>query len=136
MRTSIASSGSLLNSASGYSLQTTLGQSSLIDITQGETLSLSQGFLQPLQGSFSFVDQIDFELFPNPTLDKVNLVFKSELQDYTVSIIHLDGRTVYQHEYQSSSQITIDLQDLPVGFYIVIIKHRSRTVGQKKLIKA
>ena len=63
-----------------------------------------------------------FEIFPNPTTDKISLNFDFENQQLVaVKIVDIMGRTVYNKFDNLAKEMSIDVSSLNVGQYVVNI---------------
>ncbi len=74
-------------------------------------------------GSGSGVDEINIQsanIYPNPVTDKLNIVLENA-QNSRVSISDASGRVVFEDEYNAQN-ISINVNDLQAGMYIVTIK--------------
>ncbi len=59
-----------------------------------------------------------FNLYPNPATTKLTINYHENIT--TILIANLLGQTIYSHEY-NSSQVQIDIADLPTGIYLIKI---------------
>ena len=59
-------------------------------------------------------------VFPNPANDRLNVALSSAA-NAVVSIKDMTGRVVLQQASNRSSMLTLDVQSLPTGTYIVEI---------------
>ncbi|MCD4731177.1 MAG: T9SS type A sorting domain-containing protein [Bacteroidales bacterium] len=79
----------------------------------------------------------DFTIFPNPTNGKFNIGFSDNVtSNLEITILNITGQQVYQEKMNNSNVLAdkgFDLQGLPAGTYVVILKD-DRSVFQKKLI--
>jgi len=72
--------------------------------------------------SFEKVNKV--EIYPNPTVDFLNIVIKnSNLNDPKIEIFNIIGNSVgVEVEKTSDNKYRINVQDLPSGYYLVTIK--------------
>ena len=72
-------------------------------------------------------------IYPNPAESFITLELSSDINVYDVSIIDLMGKEVYNSN--SLTSMRIDISDLEIGNYIIVVNSDS---GKKlgKLIKA
>lgn len=83
---------------------------------------------------------IDFQVYPNPVINSVNLSFNLEgsAEGTSISIYDLCGRDILTQELsgQSSGQymVSIDMSGYPQGTYLIRLKSE-RNIGVKKVIK-
>lgn len=80
----------------------------------------------------------DFELFPNPATNDINLrISAANSTDAKVSIVNALGQTVYANETtlnQGVNGIRIDSKEFASGFYNVIIESNNTSVVKKLAI--
>jgi len=62
----------------------------------------------------------DFNLYPNPAFDIVELVFEQE-EDRLITIVDLSGKQVFQVNTSSMRQ-RLNLSEIPDGIYLVVIR--------------
>lgn len=65
----------------------------------------------------------NFNFFPNPTKDKLNI--ESDIYDNQLEIISLDGITVMNTFFKSNKE-TIDISNLKQGIYIIKINNKAK----------
>jgi len=79
----------------------------------------------------------DYTIFPNPTNGKFKIGFSEYVtSNIEIAILNMTGQQVYHEKVNNSSMLTdreFDMQHLPAGTYVVILKDDS-SVSQKKLI--
>ncbi|MDD2386045.1 MAG: T9SS type A sorting domain-containing protein [Bacteroidales bacterium] len=73
----------------------------------------------------------DFEVFPNPTLNYIELRFVPENSD--IQIYDLTGRLVYKNKYRNESKILVS--DFKSGIYIVVANSKDGQIGLQKFVK-
>lgn len=86
-------------------------------------------------------NQLQFEVYPNPTTDYIEVGFDTELldnQDWNVEILDLYGKRVMRHIAQSrypGERLTIEIGDqLPSGTYLLKVTRGDQT-GTRQLVK-
>ena len=83
--------------------------------------------------------KIQFDIYPNPTSDKVNVSFDSKIgANYALAIYDMAGRIVKKMAYRAISGdniISTDLTSLQSGQYIVRLEDGNNIVGGKILVK-
>jgi hypothetical protein len=83
--------------------------------------------------------RIQFDIYPNPTSDKVNVSFESKVNaNYTLAVYDMAGRIVKKMAYRAISGdniISTDLTSLQNGKYIVRLEDGNNIVGGKILVK-
>lgn len=76
-----------------------------------------------------------FQVYPNPTTGRVQLEFLREFAgDAQLKITAISGAQVYMQPW-SSSQVDLDLSDLPNGVYVVHLIHNNEVHHQKLIIQ-
>ncbi len=71
-----------------------------------------------------------FSIYPNPTMDYVNINLNSlNSNSVTVKIIGLDGK-IYLQNISSNNQLKLDVSKLPAGFYFISIENGNDIMKQ------
>ncbi|MBL7789665.1 MAG: T9SS type A sorting domain-containing protein [Chitinophagales bacterium] len=82
---------------------------------------------------------IKFDIYPNPTTDKINISFESKMgANYTIAIYDIAGRVVKRMAYRAISgdnMINTDVSNLNNGKYIVRVEDGNNIVGGKIIVK-
>jgi hypothetical protein len=133
------------NQVSGHILIShTVGQPSIVGLSKGSSVSISQGFQFKLNKK-GFGDEIldyNFYAFPNPANSFVNIDFSSvgELfSDNQISIITHDihGRIVNLRLLSKKGALgTFDLSDALSGIYLVSVYGNNQKLGSLRICKA
>lgn len=137
----ISSAGGYDVSGGGISLSWTLGELVTSTVTSGGgELILTQGFQQ----SKLTVDAIEINpelgatvlIYPNPSVDMVNIKFSSPLSGETViSMLGPDGRAVFNEVLQAGILTKqINMQGYPGGTYFLRIQNANK-LNVYKVIK-
>lgn len=124
--------------AKSYFIQQSIGQSSPIQTFNANKHTLRQGFLQPVEAML-INNGLDLELevtvFPNPFSNQINIQFEESLTDWiVVSVYDVTSRQLFRQEFFPEEQIQIDLENFPIGTYILHGQMRAQTFVAK-LIK-
>lgn len=81
----------------------------------------------------------DFELYPNPVTDMVNVSFLTESrQDIEISIYNTQGQAVYMEQVEhfiGNYNGSIDVSDLSKGIYFVSFKGENGFINEKLIIQ-
>lgn len=82
---------------------------------------------------------LNYKLWPNPVNKNVNILFKAEKgQDTQIHLFNLEGKLIDQYEFEPSIykefNKSIDLSNLPIGFYILKITHGFSIYSDKIII--
>ncbi len=83
--------------------------------------------------SISETDSSEALLFPNPSYSYINIVNKSLITE--VSVLSADGKVLKTNSGLSTHSSTINLEDLPEGFYLIKILSESSNKTYKILKK-
>lgn len=84
------------------------------------------------------IEQVSFEVFPNPATDVINIIFNAQATDYVVSLMDLQGRTVSSMKLNNASgsqTLAFATENLAKGSYIVAISANGRTQVKNVVIK-
>ena len=109
-----------LPAVSVFQLKESEGQ--IIAATHGRgiwTLNLSGVGVKKVSGE----DNFDYNIFPNPASDFITIQMPENIPDnnLNISILNMEGRTVYNNRFSNSGEIVIDISNLLPGSYIVNI---------------
>ncbi len=80
----------------------------------------------------------NFNIFPNPATDKLNVNFTAENTDYTVAITDVAGRVLTSNTYSNisgSQNIEVSLAGITAGNYIVTVSCENGAYNKKVVIK-
>lgn len=122
------------NNKSFYIIES-IGQSSVINTYNVQNYSLRQGFLQPvnttlLEDSSNF--DLDAVVFPNPFYQTVNISFNEPIFDELyVYVSDLMGRIVHSSVYNPTQTLTIQINDVASGTYLLNVRMRQKTLVTK-----
>ncbi|MCB0761196.1 MAG: T9SS type A sorting domain-containing protein [Flavobacteriales bacterium] len=115
-----------------------------VDFTLGEpaiethsgTVVMTQGFQQTKLQIIGVreIDQLELEVFPNPTSDYIQVSWVGGANAVTVDIFDLNGRLVKSERAQATNRLTIDLTDLQSGSYVVQVR-QSNQINSSVLIQ-
>lgn len=120
-----------------YYIIESIGQAGVINTYTANNYDLRQGFLQPVSASVISNSSIDFRalLFPNPILREVTVKFKNPVIDVLqVALRDVLGRIVFSQQFNPSQSISLNLDNLTAGSYLLQIRMRSK-VFKAKIIK-
>jgi hypothetical protein len=79
-----------------------------------------------------------FSLYPNPAVNSVTIINKSENlnEDLHYEIVDLTGRTLLKGNLSGNSkETTIDFMHLPKSIYIVRLKNEKSILGELKFVR-
>jgi uncharacterized delta-60 repeat protein len=98
-----------------------VGSSNLIRLNGGNSVLFNEDFLNS-----------KLTLFPNPTIDYINIRLPSENLNYEYQIIDLSGKTIIQNK---SSESLINVQALSEGVYIIKVLSQQKEFISKFIKK-
>lgn len=87
----------------------------------------------PVSVNENVLNKEKLKVYPNPTNSKLNVEFTSGINISYIEIINIQGMLV-GHVKVGSNQKTIDIQELPIGLYIIRV-HTGREIVSNKFIK-
>jgi hypothetical protein len=85
-------------------------------------------------GINDLASNINFSVYPNPTVDYVTINLSDLTGNYTVILFDASGREIKQAVNLSSSQVVLDMTSLKKGNYFVKVANGNKT-STKKIIK-
>lgn len=96
-------------------------------------------FTQGITGnnSLAIQDNNSLDLFPNPVIDELTVMFQSTTSEpVSIQIINMQGKIVYRetgHTVNGSNHFDLKLSDLPGGIYVCCINNGRRITTGKFL---
>jgi Zn-dependent metalloprotease len=98
-------------------------------------LWFSQGS-RPLLSVPSHETEYEAELYPNPTSGDVKLTLDpAPEQDILIRIMDLSGRCVMTYTSPAQPQVTINLEEIPTGMYLVNISSGNMLINKKVMVR-
>lgn len=80
-------------------------------------------------------DSLKFAIYPNPTVDFINIIFDIIDQKANIEIINSAGKIVYSEQIPRWTQYKkIDLRPFKGGVYIVKISYETKTITKKIIL--
>lgn len=132
----IATSGTSFNDGTSQ-LDWTLGEPVTATFIVGSDL-LTQGFHQPnlLATSMNNVEtNYSLLVFPNPTIDNIQLQFQNLKEAVTVELVSTDGKQLQSKEISSVGELQIDMSKYAAGTYLLSVKDSHSKVKTYQIIK-
>ena len=74
-----------------------------------------------------------FNLFPNPTNEKLTMMFNEPISG-NLSFIDLTGRTIFEQNFLKQKSIELNVSKFKRGIYIVLVKTNQELYSQKVII--
>jgi hypothetical protein len=103
----------------------------LIEVATGRVWNSSSTKVMTYASVEDVNNQLDFQLYPNPTNESVNIALNlSENKDINVQIYSMDGKVVTEKSYQNLSgqqNLNLDIQGLASGTYMVSVNTEGRS---------
>jgi len=80
-------------------------------------------------------EHLAFEIYPNPTHGLINIVLPNENGNIQILLMDIAGKTILSSKIKSGNLITIDMQNQPMGIYILKVENENGVAGYKKIVK-
>jgi len=77
---------------------------------------------------------VDFNLYPNPTKDILNITFGAENITAKLDLMDIYGRIILTKNLINSNKYDIDVRDLPQGYYIISL-NTAKGISRQTFIK-
>jgi hypothetical protein len=106
-----------------YTMQASIGQSSVIGTWESDQTRIHQGFIQPHVQPVYLVEEdveLDVTLFPNPFNDYINLRFEEETAA-EIKLFDLSGRLVFSTNLALAFESRLTMPPLAAGMYVIQI---------------
>jgi len=108
-----------------YHVQQSVGQPGAIGTFTTEGFVLRQGFIQPLNGYGYVKSDINLQVsvYPNPFTSHITICLPDKTpRNMTIKLYDLIGRPLLVQEYEDSQEVTLNLEALAPGHYILSIR--------------
>lgn len=94
----------------------------------------------PKSSSVQKFDPSEFSVIcsPNPAIDEINLIIEAKEPEIVVSIVSLEGKSIYSKTYQNDSNkffAKINLSNQSSGMYFITINDGRRILTKKIILK-
>lgn len=104
-----------------------------------DNICVTQGFQQPVSFKIEKVvddplNELVIEIFPNPAKYKLTLRSREEISNITVSVINLNGNTVYYQELTDVVQHEFDCSAWASGVYFIKVSDGTKQSTSKLII--
>lgn len=129
------------NPAGQYGLEVVSNGQTIINLDLGDfgsTFTRDAAMITDATSSILELAADNFQIYPNPATDVVNVSFEALNSDYTVSLIDLTGRVLIANEYQAlngAQVIEMPVAGLAKGNYLVKITANGASLVQQVAIK-
>lgn len=114
-----------------YIMESTLGETVINTIENGNILT--QGFHQTILKitSVSELSDIELKLYPNPTIGLFTVEFGKN-QNLIIDLSSLNGKTIFSEKIENQNKKTFDISKLTQGIYILKV---TNTNNQQSVFK-
>lgn len=120
----------------GLILNATMGEFA-IDTKMNANTLLTEGFHQPylLPTAIKDISDSEIEIYPNPVIDFIHIVFEEDAKEKQINICDLTGRVLIQ-KISNQSSITLNLGSLIGGLFTLnITDTETKRTQVTKIIK-
>ena len=82
-------------------------------------------------GNDQIIGDLDFDMWPNPTLGEVIISKPGKDPGFSVKVMDLSGKIIYDLQYNNESKVRLDLGDLDSGIYTVTMSQGDQSITKK-----
>ena len=132
-RTSINSLGGSV-SLGGMLIRQTVGQPYGTSTSISNDFNYRPGFQQPLFLIKNIKQSIAATIFPNPTIEEVNIETSLTINQASIKIFDVSGKLINRYDFQELKSCKIDCKTLPAGTYFLVISDKKSDLSTNKLI--
>ena len=105
----------------------------LIDQSTNQVVNVASAFLNSV--GINTINTIETSIYPNPTSDIINVKLNGVSENYTISIIDINGKIVLQKKFDASiNNAAISIKGLNKGNYFINISNNTQSTTQKIVI--
>lgn len=83
------------------------------------------------EAQWLLTQNIDFQVYPNPFDQFVNVVAEGELMDNTVKVSNLLGSVLVTTKMPNNNQVELDLSALPSGMYFITVGGKTKQLAKE-----
>lgn len=95
-----------------------------------------EGIWQPIMKKTTISNSNQYNVYPNPAKDKVNIEYLGKDKKALIEILDIMGRTLYSEQaILNYSPKSIPLTNFPSGLYLILVKDEAGQVEQFKITK-
>ena len=120
-----------------YYVVQSMGQSSVIGLSQNNKYILRQGFIQPPGSKFKIVplEILKATVYPNPFSNIIIILIAEDISDILhVTLIDMNGKISYQKTVFAAPEIKLNVESLPPSVYFLTV-HSTTKCYYSKMIK-
>jgi len=103
------------------------------DYTDGKIV-FSKSIVSPASIGENASEDI-FTLFPNPATDLVNVNIDMDNNWEIITISDINGEIVFSREINQAGEISISIDDLNAGMYLIMLQSKENIAVQKLIIQ-
>jgi len=81
------------------------------------------------------LQKMDVRLVPNPAGERVTLMLEQQIKEGLVSVNNLSGQQIMHTRFSNTSTLTMDINTLPAGMYLVFIQADGYTTTRKLVVR-
>lgn len=140
LRSTLGASGSsktLTSKGKQYYLAQSMGQSSIIGLSQNTKYLLRQGFIQPVNSSITIIpsEMLNATVYPNPFSANITVTLGEEVSDnLQIILIDMNGEISYLKTVVAAQEIKLNVESLAPSIYILMV-HSTSKCFYSKMIK-
>lgn len=139
--TLVGSSNAVIKNKNLSVLQS-IGQSSIVGLKKLNSITVQQGFINNSlifninNNQNNFIrEELDFVISPNPFIDHVNINFSKKTKyDINVRVYDVNGKSIINKKYKATDKITVQLNGISIGTYLIKIDSGINS-STKKILK-
>ena len=124
----------------GYSVSFTIGEPVTGTLAK-DGLVLVQGFQQGYTGGVTAINEnladiLEANIYPNPVNSKLFVALSNEPEgECIVRCFDMTGRLVDESNFDGSTRLTMDVDELPQGAYFVKVYVDGKAIVNRKIMK-
>ena len=134
--------GQVVNYTFTYAVPTTSNSANmtavaiLIDNATGEIINAEKQVISA--ANVNEMETIALNVFPNPASDLVNVSFEANNNDFSVSLVDIQGRTIVSKSFTNlvgSQLVSFSTEDIAKGSYIVTVTSNGATTTKNVVVR-
>ena len=140
LRSTLGTSGSsktFTSEGKQYYLVHSMGQSSVIGLSQNNKYLLRQGFIQPLNSAITIfpLEILRATVYPNPFSANITVSFAEDVSGILqVTLVDMKGKISYLKTVAAAKEIKLNVESLAPSIYILMV-HSTTKCFSSKIIK-
>ena len=73
----------------------------------------------------------EVSIYPNPTSNSILIDIEKSIEELTITLFDLSGKTIFETAYSNVQQLTLDLVELNNGLYFLELRNGQEVEIQK-----